>query len=222
MRRDSRRYAVLNARFNLYAHVYFHRTTRALDLQLQEIFSDTMEILFPANPLDDLSGYLALDEWTLFSHVRDWHLSADPRKRRLGKAWSRLYNREVKWKMAYSVELSIDRIQKGVKLSSAAAYEHMIRDHLPDHLRRVAFRVDLATQDPRPINPVIQTDKSINVYNPATGCISREPLIDIYRYIPARVVHFRIFALNHDHDAELARAAERALGEFQDIHTTNV
>jgi len=79
MRRDSRRYAVLNARFNLYAHVYFHRTTRALDLQLQEIFSDTMEILFPANPLDDLSGYLALDEWTLFSHVRDWHLSADPR-----------------------------------------------------------------------------------------------------------------------------------------------
>lgn len=212
----------LNARFNLYAHVYFHRTTRALDLHLQEIFSDTMEIVFPTNPLDDLSGYLDLDEWSLFSHVREWPLGDDPHKRRLGKAWSRLYNREVKWKMAYSTELSIDRMQKGVKLSTAAGYERMIRERLPDHLRRISFKVDLATQDPRPINPMAQTGKSINVYNPATGRVSREPLIDIYRYIPARVVHFRIFALNHAHDAELARAAEQALGEFQEVHTTNV
>ncbi|MCX5819658.1 MAG: metal-dependent phosphohydrolase, partial [Deltaproteobacteria bacterium] len=28
----------LNARLNLYSNVYFHRTTRALDLHLQEIF----------------------------------------------------------------------------------------------------------------------------------------------------------------------------------------
>ena len=38
----------LNARLNLYSNVYFHRTTRALDLHLQEIFHDTLT--------DDLSG----------------------------------------------------------------------------------------------------------------------------------------------------------------------
>jgi len=34
----------LNARLNLYTNVYFHRTTRALDLHLQEIFRDSPNI----------------------------------------------------------------------------------------------------------------------------------------------------------------------------------
>ena len=37
----------LNARLNLYTNVYYHRTTRALDLHLQEIFRDTIGIIFP-------------------------------------------------------------------------------------------------------------------------------------------------------------------------------
>jgi HD superfamily phosphohydrolase len=41
----------LNARLNLYANVYYHRTTRALDLHLQEIFRETVNILFPITPL---------------------------------------------------------------------------------------------------------------------------------------------------------------------------
>ena len=49
------------------------------------------------------------------------------------------------------------------------------------------------------------------IYNPATGTTSPEPLHDIYRFIPARVVHFRVFSLNHDHDGPLAQAAERVL-----------
>ncbi len=42
----------LNARLNLYANVYFHRTTRALDLHLQEIFRESMEIILPRNPAE--------------------------------------------------------------------------------------------------------------------------------------------------------------------------
>jgi len=44
----------------LYGNVYFHRTTRALDLHLQEIFHDTMKLIFPGNPLNNLNGLLAL------------------------------------------------------------------------------------------------------------------------------------------------------------------
>jgi cobalamin biosynthesis protein CobD/CbiB len=54
-----------------------------------------------------------------------------------------------------------------------------------------------------------ESNKRINIYNPSTGRTSHEPLDEIFKYIPARVVHFRVFALNHKHDAELARAAEK-------------
>ncbi len=50
----------LNARLNLYTNVYFHRTTRALDLHLQEIFHDTMEIIFPYNPVEKFGRLSAL------------------------------------------------------------------------------------------------------------------------------------------------------------------
>ncbi len=40
----------LNARLYLYSNVYYHRTTRSIDLQLQEIFKETMEILCPIPP----------------------------------------------------------------------------------------------------------------------------------------------------------------------------
>jgi uncharacterized protein len=212
----------LNARLNLYANVYFHRTTRALDLHLQEIFRDTMVFIFGHNPLEALDNYLDLDEWHLFHTVRGWHSDDNAFKRRLGREWEKLYNRQVKWKMSYSTEFSVGQLQKGTRFSDALDYESQVRRYLPKSLKNVALRVDLATQDPRPVNPMSHTDKSVNIFNPATGCTSREPLKDIYRFIPARVVHFRIFALNHHHDRELTIAAERTLEELRDVSLTNI
>src|SRR5207237_1393540 len=37
----------LNARFYMYTNVYYHRTTRGIDLHLKEIFRHTMTIAFP-------------------------------------------------------------------------------------------------------------------------------------------------------------------------------
>ena len=93
---------------------------------------------------------------------------------------------------------------------------------LPRGLRRKPFRVDLATQDPRPLNPITEENKRINVYNPATGITSPEPLVDLYRFIPARVVHFRVFALSHEHDEAMAAAAETALGSLAGQSRTNI
>jgi hypothetical protein len=62
----------------------------------------------------------------------------------------------------------------------------------------------------------------VNIFNPTLNSISREPLKDIYRFIPARVVHFRIFALNHCHDGELTLAAERTLEGLRDASRTNI
>ncbi len=212
----------LNARLNLYTNVYFHRTTRALDLHLQEIFRDTLNLILPGNPSERLDDYLACDEWRLFQEVRRWPASADPKKRKLGREWEKLYNRQVKWKMSFSTEMSMDQLQRGMNFSTAGDYERQLRKSLPASLRKMDFRVDLATQDPRPLNPMAQTEKRVNIYNPMTGKTSPEPLKDLYRYIPARVVHFRVFSHSHQYDAELSQAAEKMLSDRDEGLKTNL
>ncbi|HET58623.1 MAG TPA: HD domain-containing protein [Deltaproteobacteria bacterium] len=212
----------LNARLNMYSNVYYHRTTRALDLHLQEIFQDTMNIIFPFDPRDELARYRECDEWSLFNETKQWISSDDPVKKRLGKEWHIFYTRRVKWKMSFFADLSVDRLQRGAEFPGSRDYERKIREHLPASLKRIRFRVDLATQDPRPINPMAEGEKRINIYNPSTDSTSREPLRDIYRFIPSRVVHFRIFSLNHKHDEALSRAAEKMFESSGEDLSTNI
>lgn len=203
----------VNARLNLYSNVYFHRSGRAIDFHMQEIFGETMKRVFPGNPKTKLGKYLYLNDWSLIQKVEGWADSADPQERRLGREWKKIINRRVKWKMAFSTELTIDQAKKGLPVfSRPEQLEQAIRDQLPrGRVKTVEFKVDLATQDPRPINPMAESNKRINIYNPQTGTISPEPLMDIFKYIPARVVHFRVFTLDDTYDTELARAAERVL-----------
>jgi len=215
----------LNARLNLYANIYYHRTGRAIDFHMQEIFADTMRLIFPHNPLRALNRYLHLNDWSLIQEVETWQEARDAKKRALGRQWAQIINRRIKWKMAYATELTIDRAQKGMlSLANPDQLEKAIRALLPKPIQRIQFRVDLATQDPRPLNPMAESNKRIHIYNPSTGTISAEPLQEVFRYIPARVVHFRIFALDHAHDAALAAAAERFFYPQSrgSVHETNV
>ncbi|MCX5850674.1 MAG: HD domain-containing protein [Deltaproteobacteria bacterium] len=212
----------LNARLTLYSNVYFHRTTRALDLHLQEIFRDTMKILYPLNPVRSLDRYLDLDDGSLFQEVKSWAASKDHRKKRLGREWAKIHGREVKWKMSFAAELSIDELQRGLSFAPAPDYIKKIKGSLSPELKNLEFKVDLATQDPRPDNPIDVIDKKVAIFNPSTKAISREPLREIYRYIPVRIVHFRVFSLTHDYDRELTRAAEKVLGSLEEVEKTNI
>lgn len=212
----------LNARLNLYSNVYFHRTTRALDLHLQEIFRDTINLIFPGNPLKNLEDYRRCDEWFLFNEVQEWLTAKDTTKRRLAREWKKLHDREIKWKMAFSAEISIAQIHRGTDFSSAKDYEVKIRERLPAKLKGISFKVDLATQDPRPLNPIAEPGKRVNIFNPVTGLTSPEALMEIYRFIPARIMHFRVFALSHDYDEKLSLAAENALSSQETATSTNI
>jgi hypothetical protein len=212
----------LNARINLYGNVYFHRTTRALDLHLQEIFHDTMKFIFLGNPIKNLDNYLKCDEWNLFNHVQNWQKSKDQIKRKLAAEWKRLYDREVKWKMSFVTEISLDQMHRGIGFAKAVDYEAGIRECLPKKLKGLSFKVDLATQDPRPLNPMTEGEKRINIFNPVTETTSPEPLLEIYRFIPARVMHFRVFSMSHDYDGELSAAAEKVLGNTEKSTPTNI
>jgi hypothetical protein len=156
--------------------------------------------------------------------VERWQQDKDPEKKRLGKEWAHIIARRIKWKMAYSTELTIDQALRGMlTFSKPAQFEETIRERLPRQIKQVEFRVDLATQDPRPINPVAEGNKRINIYNASTSVTSPEPLKEIFKYIPARIVHFRVFALNHKYDQELATASENIFNlSSNNSYVTNI
>jgi HD superfamily phosphohydrolase len=212
----------LNARLYMYTNVYYHRTTRAIDEHLKELFKDTMAELFPYNPVERLDEYIELTDWSLLEAVRRWGKGENGAAGELGRQWAAILSREVKWKMAYDVTLSMKTFEKGKTIIDEAELVKRIRKSLPAKIRDLAFRVDMASQDPRPINPLMMGERQIYVFNPSTGKVEKEPLKDFFDYIPARVVQCRIFTLNHDHDQLLADIVESVLGIQEDSIKTNV
>ncbi len=212
----------LNARLYMYTNVYYHRTTRAIDQHLKELFKDTMAALFPYNPGENLTAYLDLTDWSLLEAVRRWGREENTSTMGLGREWSTILAREVKWKMAYDVTLSMRYFEKGKTLIDAPELVKRIRKRLPEKIKDLPFCVDMASQDPRPINPLMMGERQIYVFNPSTRKIEKEPLKDFFDYIPARVVQCRVFTLNHDHDLLLADIVEQVLGIQEDSIKTNV
>ena len=212
----------LNARLYMYTNVYYHRTTRAIDQHLKELFKDTMAALFPYNPVENLPAYLDLTDWSLLETVRKWGQEGDTSTTGLGREWTTILAREVKWKMAYDVTLSMRYFEKGKTLIDAPELEKRIRKRLPEKIKDLSFCVDMASQDPRPVNPLMMGERQIYVFNPSTRKVEKEPLKDFFDYIPARVVQCRVFTLNHNHDLILADIVEQVLGIQEDSIKTNV
>jgi len=213
----------LNARLYMYTNVYYHRTTRAIDEHLKELFRDTMARIFPhGNPVKSLREYLSLTDWSLLEGVRKWTDNRNPDVAELGRQWAAILAREVKWKMAYDVTLSMRVFEKGKTIIDEAELVKRIKRNLPPKLKDLKFCVDMASQDPRPVNPLMMGERQIYVFNPSTRKVEKEPLKDFFDYIPARVVQCRVFTLNHDHDRELADIVDKVLGIQEDSIKTNV
>ncbi|MGL4593723.1 MAG: HD domain-containing protein [Thermoguttaceae bacterium] len=115
----------LAARADLFRSVYFHRTVRAIDLTLSELFAESQNILFPGenrikkwtsdvhdssanspfspekseldsrNPLKNLDDYLHFTDWSLLIDVSNWERSSDSRRRKLAPAWNDFVQRKI-------------------------------------------------------------------------------------------------------------------------------
>ena len=169
-----------------------------------------MKVLFPGNPLEHMDDYLYLTDWSLLEDVSRWRRQQGALEV-LGKEWETVLRREVKWKMAYDRTLSLNELHYGMDLIQDTDWEKRIRSALPVAARDMIFRVDLATQDPRPENPFAMGKKQIHIFEPSSGEITKETLAELFEFIPSKVVQFRVFALDHDHDQLLAEVAENAL-----------
>jgi hypothetical protein len=68
----------LGARLLLHQAVYFHRTVRAIDLDLGEVFRPAIEALFgDDSPASRLSDYVDLDEYALLHQAARWARGED-------------------------------------------------------------------------------------------------------------------------------------------------
>ena len=202
----------LQARLYLYMNVYSHRTSRALDLHLREIFPATMREVFPGNPLDMLERYRRLTDWSLLETERGWADDPCPARRALGQAWAQILGRQVRWKMAYDATLAVRGFER--QTATRLEPEHLmarIRQALPPAHRAVPFHLDVAMQDPRNINPLNMGASPIYIYDPATGTVSTEIVEDMLEHIPATLVQYRVYTTDRVSQPVLAQACERAL-----------
>ena len=202
----------LNTRMYLYSNVYYHRTTRAIDIHLREIFGETMKLVFPHDPQKKMDEYLNLTDWSFLEQVRNWGKSQHPRRRALGEEWAFILNRNVKWKMAYNTILSDKGLARGMDFPSREQFEALIQKELPERLQKLPFRVDMAPQDPRP-DPKDMRGSPLFVFDAATQEVSTEPLTEFLDLLPTRLIQFRVYAQNHDMDRDLARAAAAVLNK---------
>jgi len=63
----------LTARLFMYQQVYFHRTVRAIDLDLADVFAPSVQAIFgEGSPADRLSDYADLDEYALLHQAARW------------------------------------------------------------------------------------------------------------------------------------------------------
>ncbi|MFQ5681762.1 MAG: HD domain-containing protein [Candidatus Binatia bacterium] len=200
----------LNARLYLYTNVYYHRTTRAIDLHLREIFPETMQLIFPGNPRDYMEDYLHLTDWSLLEEVSRWRRGGGGHAA-LAHEWGRILDRDIKWKMTYDRTLSLNELHYGMALIQDTDWEKRIRSSLSPSTQDLVFRVDLATQDPRPESPFAMGKKQIYLFDPSTGDVTKESLGELFEFIPSKVVQFRVFALDHENDHLLAEVADQTL-----------
>ncbi|MCX8116515.1 MAG: HD domain-containing protein [Desulfobacterota bacterium] len=216
----------LNARLYLYSNVYYHRTTRSIDLQLQEIFRESMEILCPFHPLEEIDQYLTLTDWFLMERVAEWKRSTSQKERRLGEKWAEILSRKLKWRSVFEERLTLQEMEVGhATFLTPEEVKRRIERFLPGSLRKVEFHVDMAYHDPRPLNPWHDTaGTTLLIYDPASRRVSKEPLRTLFQYIPAKVAICRVYALDHRHDRPLSQAARRALtsGAWFTSYETNL
>ena len=207
----------------LFRSVYFHRTVRAIDLELAELFRDSRSYMFPGDPRDHLDDYLQLTEFSLLTDVRRWQKSSDPKLSEIGQRWQRWLNRDVPWVMVCqrNVSFAENQAESSSIFSSVRILRECIRDRLPNDLKSLPFQVDLAKHIHRP-NTVGATAGMNYYFDSASGKIRSLTMHGLYRMLPISHTIVRIYAHDRQHEAFFAQVLDDLLGNAVEDDLTNM
>lgn len=209
----------IETRANLFRMVYFHRTVRALDLAIEEIFPETMVHLFQGNPLDRLDDYLHFSETTFLVDVQRWARSDRPELRHLGDRWQAILNRRTGWKMACERAVNFHNAigERMTIFSEPDLVLRRVREKLPVELRELPLNIDVAKHYHRPSGRLPAGGQNY-LFDPGSG-IQELHDDELFRAIPVSFLIFRIYCQTHAHDTELNAALNSVLGDALDAKT---
>lgn len=211
----------IGVRAELFRTIYFHRTVRAIDLTLRDLFAASREYLFPGNPLEHLERYIGFTEWSLLVDVSRWAQSNDAAKRELGERWQTFFRREIGWKMACERTRFFEpnEAERASIFSREEFFEAALREQLPGSLKELPLRIDLARHVHRPGTRGPAAGQNF-LYDPASRQTRSLSDSDLFRRIPLSYRICRVYAQTSEHNEALAAALERLIGsESEDVRT---
>jgi HD superfamily phosphohydrolase len=210
----------IETRANLFRTVYFHRTVRALDLALEEIFAETVSRLLPGNPLEHLHAYLRLTESSLLVDVLRWADSADPQLKALGDRWEAVLSRRTGWKMAVERTMNFHTAsaEQTTIFSEPDLVLKRVRARLPAKVRDLPLKIDVARHYHRPSGRLPAGGQNF-LLDPAVGEPQELHDDELFRSLPSSFAVIRIYSQDHTHDRALVSALNAVLGEASDAKT---
>jgi hypothetical protein len=148
----------LTARLFMYQQVYFHRTVRAIDLDLADVFGPSIRALFgDGSPADRLADYADLDEYALLHRAARWARGADVSDDpvpgdgtvppAVAEGWAAILLRRPRWRSEREVRAEYDDRNGGAPPGSAIAPL--------GHSEPGRVTIDLAVVDGRPADAAV-------------------------------------------------------------------
>lgn len=214
----------ISVRADLFRAIYFHRTVRAIDLALEDLFVESKQYLFPGNPLEHLDEYQQLTEWSLLGRADSWRHSSEPQLRELGNRWEHFLRRKhLHWKMVCERTIFFvpGEPETSSVFSSPQMFEAAIRGLLPPELRKIPLRVDSARHVHRPGTRTPAAGQNF-LFDSATEAIRSLDDRELFRRIPVSYRICRVYAEDHHDAAALAAAMDRLTAENTADDATNM
>lgn len=213
----------MSVRSELFRTIYFHRTVRAIDLMLADLFQVSSERLFSSNPLDDLDAYLHFTESSLLVDVSRWTTSSDVELRALGQGWRELLQRKISWQMVCQRNLLFAEqdSERSSIFSDAALVEQRLRADLAARPEEVSLRVDIARHIYRPHTKGPAGGQNF-LYDSARDQVRALSDNQLFRYLPVSHRICRVYAKSPTHCAEVTQALDRLLGPGGGDSLTNM
>ena len=213
----------MTARSELFRTIYFHRTVRAIDLTLIDLFDESKAFLFPGNPLEHLESYRDFTESSLLVDVTRWHRSPDAKKAELGDRWRKLIGRNIPWKMVCQRNLVFSETdsERSSIFADSEIVASQIRKELGWSSSDVALKVDIARHIYRPMTRGPAQDQNF-LFDSSQNRV--RPLTDsqLFQRLPVSYRTVRIYSHSLAHADVISKALDALTGSSSIDDLTNM
>lgn len=213
----------MGVKSDLFRSIYFHRTVKAIDLTLADLFKESKGYLFQGNPAEELEAYQGFTESSVLVDVSRWIKSNDLTQRELGKKWQKLLNRQYSWHMVCERNLVFAEADREVSniFSDQGVVSMKLRNALPDVLRDLPLRVDIARHIHRPHTKGPASGQNF-LYDSARDAVRPLTTNELFSHAPVSHRICRVYAESLEHRQELTTALDSLLGGRSADDLTNM